>query len=65
MNKLFLCILIPTYNGGKVIAETLRTLFSQSYTNYEVIISDDCSSDNTLAVVVGLSAACGDIDLAI
>lgn len=43
-------ILIPTWNGGHVLGETLRSLLSQSYTNYDVIISDDCSTDNTIQV---------------
>ncbi len=44
-------ICIPTYNGAKYIGEALRSIFNQFYQNFEIIISDDCSTDNTLEVV--------------
>ena len=39
-------ILIPTYKGAGVIKETLQSIFSQSFTDYEIIVSEDCSGDN-------------------
>lgn len=39
-------ILIPTYNGANVLKDTLRSILSQSYTNYNIIINDDASNDN-------------------
>jgi len=47
----FISVVIPTYNSENFIAKTLETLYSQTYTNYEVIISDDGSIDNTVGVV--------------
>ncbi len=44
-------ILIPVYNGGDYIKKTLESLLSQSFSDYEVIIIDDCSSDNTLKII--------------
>lgn len=44
-------ILIPTYNSGTILKETLASILSQSYGNFEIIINDDCSSDNTIDVV--------------
>lgn len=44
-------ICIPTYNGAPFIGNTLKSIFSQTYQNFEIIISDDCSSDNTIGVV--------------
>lgn len=46
-------VLIPTWNGGHVLGETLRSLLSQSFNNFEVIINDDCSTDNTIDVAQG------------
>jgi glycosyltransferase involved in cell wall biosynthesis len=46
MTNLKFAILIPTYNGGHVIKETLQSIFSQSYQNYEIVIQDDASTDN-------------------
>lgn len=51
MENLKFSILIPTYNGGEILGDTLRSLFSQNFDNYEIIINDDCSSDNTEVVV--------------
>lgn len=44
-------ICIPAYNGEKVIGETTRSILSQSFKNYELIIIDDCSTDNTERVI--------------
>ena len=44
-------IITPTYNCGKFIAETIESVQAQSYPNWEMIIVDDCSTDNTKDVV--------------
>lgn len=44
-------IITPTYNCGKFIAETIESVQSQTYKKWEMIIVDDCSTDNTKAVV--------------
>lgn len=38
------------YNAGKYLEDTIKSAVSQSYKNIEVIIQDDCSSDNSLKV---------------
>src|SRR5882672_6231281 len=45
---------IPTYNGAKRIGSTIISILSQRYPNLEIIISDNCSSDNTEEVCAGL-----------
>jgi len=40
-------ICLTTYNRASVLPQTLHSLFSQSFGDFELIISDDCSSDNT------------------
>ena len=45
---------IPTYNGDKRIATALTSILKQDYPNLEVIISDNCSSDNTREVCTEL-----------
>jgi glycosyltransferase involved in cell wall biosynthesis len=51
MPDLKFSILIPTYNGAEFIGETLRSILSQSFQNFEIIIQDDTSTDNTIEVI--------------
>lgn len=50
MNEL-VSIIMPSYNTGKYIAESIRSVQQQTYENWELIIVDDCSTDNTNEVV--------------
>ena len=43
-------ICIPTYNGEIYIKECLNSAINQTYSNIEIIISDDNSSDSTTAI---------------
>jgi glycosyltransferase involved in cell wall biosynthesis len=40
-------IIVPTYNRGHLIGETIQSVINQSYTNWELIIVDDGSTDDT------------------
>lgn len=44
-------IVMPSWNTGKFIAESIQSVINQTYTNWELLIVDDCSSDNTVEVV--------------
>ena len=44
-------ILMATYNGGKYVEEQLKSIISQSYENWNLVIRDDGSSDNTLKIL--------------
>jgi len=47
-NDPLVSIVIITYNSSKFIFETLESVKLQTYRNIELIVSDDCSSDNTV-----------------
>lgn len=44
-------IITPTYNCERFIGETIESVLKQTYKNWEMIIVDDCSTDNTYEVV--------------
>lgn len=44
-------IITPTWNCAQFICETIRSIQAQTYQNWEMIISDDCSTDNTKKVI--------------
>lgn len=44
-------IIMPSFNTGKYIVETIESVLAQTYKNWELIIVDDCSSDETEEIV--------------
>ena len=51
MEKGLVSVIMPTYNCAKFIGETIESIQEQTYNNWELIIVDDCSTDNTKDVV--------------
>ena len=51
MNDKLVSIVMPTYNRGNVIHKAINSVINQSYSNWELIIIDDGSTDNTKEVV--------------
>lgn len=48
-------VIIPTYNSERFIANALLSVFEQTYKNYELIVSDDGSADNTVKMIENIS----------
>ena len=51
MKKPHFSIVIPIYNGAKTIGETIESILSQSFTDFELIVQDNNSDDDTANIV--------------
>lgn len=47
----FLTVFTPNYNRSRYISETIESILNQSYSNFEYIIIDDCSTDNSWEII--------------
>ena len=50
MNEL-VSIIMPSYNTAKYISDSIKSIQSQTYRNWELLIVDDCSTDNSIEVI--------------
>jgi glycosyltransferase involved in cell wall biosynthesis len=50
-NMLKVSIVLCSYNGEKYISDQVESILNQTYSNFELIISDDCSSDTTVSIL--------------
>lgn len=55
MVKSLVSIIMPSYNCGRFVAESIESVLAQTYKNWELLFVDDCSTDDTL-LTVGLFA---------
>jgi teichuronic acid biosynthesis glycosyltransferase TuaG len=51
VDKVLVSIITPVYNSEKYIGETIKSVLSQTHINWEMLIADDCSLDNTSEVI--------------
>jgi glycosyltransferase involved in cell wall biosynthesis len=49
--NILVTIIIPTFNRGEKLRKCIECLLKQTYHNFEIIICDDCSTDNTVDIV--------------
>ena len=49
-NQPLVSVPVITYNSAKFVLETLESIKAQTYQNIELVISDDCSTDNTVQI---------------
>ncbi len=54
MSKDLVSIIMPSYNCGKYVEESIHSVQAQTYQNWEIIFMDDCSTDNTISIVSAL-----------
>jgi teichuronic acid biosynthesis glycosyltransferase TuaG len=51
MENPLISVIMPAYNASKHIIETLNSIKIQTYTNWEIIVANDCSADNTVDLI--------------
>jgi glycosyltransferase involved in cell wall biosynthesis len=51
-----IAVVLPAYNAAAYLEEAVRSVLAQTFTNFELIIVDDCSSDETPAIAQRLAA---------
>ncbi|MDD5148461.1 MAG: glycosyltransferase family 2 protein [Candidatus ainarchaeum sp.] len=47
----FLSVIIPTYNSGEKLLKLIKSIFASGYKNFEVIVVDDCGTDNSIELI--------------
>lgn len=55
MNNVLFSILIANYNNGRYLMDAIKSVYLQTYTNWEIIIIDDASIDNSHEILKQLS----------
>ncbi|MFH0780842.1 MAG: glycosyltransferase [Pseudomonadota bacterium] len=48
-------VLMPVYNAGALVGTSVRSVINQTFTDFEFLIIDDCSTDNTVAILESFS----------
>ncbi len=46
---------MPSFNTGEYISESIKSVINQSHKNWELLIVDDCSTDNTIKIIKGFN----------
>lgn len=54
-NKKLVSILIVTYNAQKYISKTIKSCLNQTYSNFEILILDNASKDNTIKIIKSIT----------
>ena len=49
-----LTVLMPVYNADKFLDESINSILSQTYSDFELLILDDASTDNSLKIIKNL-----------
>lgn len=55
MSNFLVSIITPSYNSAHYIQKTIDSVINQTYPNWELLVIDDCSSDNSVAIIENLS----------
>ena len=51
MNEPLVSIITPVYNAGRFLSDTIKSVQNQTYKNWEMLLVDDCSKDNSAQII--------------
>ncbi len=51
LNDIFFSVIIPNYNNSEWLPKSINSILKQTFSNYEIIIVDDCSTDNSIEII--------------
>lgn len=51
MNNDLISIIVPVYNAERFLDDTINTVLNQTYSNFELILINDCSTDNSVDII--------------
>ena len=54
MSSIKVSIIIPIYNVAKYVEKCIQSVFNQTYSNIEIIIVDDCGTDNSMEIIYNI-----------
>ena len=55
MHEPLISVIIPTFNRSNIVINTIRNVMSQTWSNLQIIIIDDCSTDETKKVILAIN----------
>ncbi|MCA6557427.1 MAG: glycosyltransferase, partial [Pseudanabaena sp. M114S2SP2A07QC] len=51
MESVKVSVLLPVYNGGLTLSQAIASILSQDMSEFELIVIDDCSTDNSASII--------------
>ena len=64
-NHPLVSVFMPTFNQDHLVVEAIESVLAQDHENWELIIGDDCSTDNTYSIIKNLPTKISNEDKAI
>ena len=55
MNSPLVSVVMPTYNAERYVDSSIKSVLNQSFSDWELLVVDDCSADGTSSVVEWLA----------